>query len=141
MIGTGVGIMVLQAAMNYYRITSATSLFSEEILLSNFNPLTMIASCSIFAGFTVLDVKIDLSFWSKMTFFAYLIHAGIRDILLLVVERISLQYVWITIPIFMIVIIVLSSIAAAVYSQCWNLLNKRFDFSGKIKRIFVPNSC
>lgn len=48
-------------------------------------PIEAAASCLIFAGFSVLDIKRDFSGLAGYTFLIYLLHAGVWDIVSVVI--------------------------------------------------------
>lgn len=49
-------------------------------------PIEVVASCLIFAGFSVMDIKRDFARLAGYTFLIYLIHAGVWDVLSAFIE-------------------------------------------------------
>lgn len=92
-------------------------------LVDAFNPLVVIMSISVFCGFSKLNVKKDLKKFSSNTFFVYLLHAGIWDIVSKAI-KIFLPHksINIIIPFAIILVWTISFLFANVYRYLWNFI-------------------
>lgn len=84
LITSGIAINVALAYINYLRALKGLPVDVMQYYKNPFSyaplaPIEVVASCLIFAGFSVLDIKKDLSKLAGYTFLIYLLHAGIWD--------------------------------------------------------------
>lgn len=82
----GIIINIGLGYINYLRGLNGLPLDVTNISQNPFSygplaPMEVVASCLIFAGFSVMTVKMDLYKLSRFTFLIYLIHAGVRDVI------------------------------------------------------------
>ena len=90
-------------------------------------PIEVIASCLVFAGFSVLDIKKDFSKLAGYTFLIYLIHAGVWDVISTVVgdRLIGNQNVeFISVFIFSIIVFFASFLIALAYKKVFKIHSK-----------------
>ena len=127
----GLIVEICAASMEYkkviYGIADADLKYH---IITPYSPLIVIASIYIYVGFTFLDIKKDCTKLSHITFYVYLIHAGIWDFIrkafyLIFKEKISMELngvVWI--PGFVVIIFVLSCLLSKLYIRIWDKLDK-----------------
>ncbi len=80
----GIVINVLLAYINYLRALKGLPVDVIQYYKNPFSyaplaPIEVVASCLIFAGFSVLNIKKNFSKLARYTFLIYLLHAGILD--------------------------------------------------------------
>ena len=86
LITSGIAINVILAYINYLRGLKGLPIDVIQYYRNPFSyaplaPIEVIASCLIFAGFSVMDIKKDFSKLAGYTFLIYLIHAGVWDVI------------------------------------------------------------
>lgn len=86
LITSGIVINVILAYINYLRGLKGLSVDVIQYYRNPFSyaplaPIEVIASCLIFAGFSVMDIKKDFSKLAGLTFLIYLLHLGILDVI------------------------------------------------------------
>lgn len=105
------------------------------------NPLIVLASILIFYGFTVLDVRKDLTKLSSLTFEIYLIHAGVWHFISNVIKLAGGKDIFtkmdgvIWIPMFVVVVFVISYELSKIYIWLWGKLDKKKRITNKLLRI------
>ncbi len=82
----GIAVNIGLGCINFYRGFNGLqvdAIFFKQNLFSygSLSPIEVIASCLIFAGFSVLDIKKDFSKLAGYTLLIYLLHAGIWDVI------------------------------------------------------------
>lgn len=84
-----IGVMIVILGMSFFFITArieyihALKGMSEcESVVGNFNPIVLMASCFVFSGFNMLNIKIKIKDISSVCFWIYIVHAGILDVML-----------------------------------------------------------
>lgn len=96
-------------------------------LLGPFNPLVVIASVLIFAGFSLVSIRWNFSQLSSISFYIYLFHGGV---LVVVQKLLNILFSEMDSRIFIILTTVLtfgiSWIASKIYIYVWNLGQERF---------------
>lgn len=91
-------------------------------------PIEVIASCLIFAGFSMLDIKNDFSKLARYTFLIYLFHAGIWDIISTLIGDRLIGNQWIeavAVIMLSIVVFIISLLAAIIYKSISNALKSK----------------
>lgn len=88
----GMVINAMLAATNYCRglkglPIDVTQYYRNPISYMPLAPIEVIASCLIFAGFSVLKIKRDFSKLAGCTFLIYLFHMGVLDIIYTLIEN------------------------------------------------------
>lgn len=132
MLGTIIllGLTYIQYQPSLMGIVKAVNKYS---MVGNFNPLVVMASLLIFAGFSKMNINFHLRKIAPHTFNIYLIHAGVWDLMRTFVRKtIGEGDARLIIPICVCVIFLLSWILSGVYSQIWNLIEKRYKINEKI---------
>ncbi|MCM1191185.1 MAG: acyltransferase family protein [Butyrivibrio sp.] len=120
----GGGIMVECVAMILRYRQALSGIADEDLkykLVPPLSPLVVVASVLIFAGFSFLHIKANGSKIAGITFPIYLIHAGVWDVLAIIVRK--LGYAWdnrIVIPVSIIIVFVLSALLSKIYLVIWN---------------------
>lgn len=82
LIGTGILFGVCAAGLEYKQMMDG--IVTQDLkyqIASPYCPLIVLASICIFTGFTLLDVKKEYDNLSALTFYIYLIHAGVWDVI------------------------------------------------------------
>ncbi|MCM1218385.1 MAG: acyltransferase family protein [Lachnospiraceae bacterium] len=105
------------------------------------SPLIVLASILIFYGFTVLNIKKDVTKLSRLTLWIYLIHAGVWDFIIKVVrltkgENILVKtdgMIWI--PIFVVVVLGISCVLSKLYIWLWGKFDKEKKITNKLLQI------
>lgn len=104
-------------------------------LLNPYSPLIMIASVILFAGISAIHIKLDLGKFASLTFYIYLMHAGIWDIFCRIISG-SMDN-RIVIPISIIIVFLCSLIAAKIYIHIWNFVDTKYNISVKLSRWII----
>ena len=86
LISLGTAINVILAYINYIRGLKGLPVDVMQYYKNPFSyaplaPIEVLASCLIFAGFSVMNIKKDFSKLAGYTFLIYLIHAGVWDVI------------------------------------------------------------
>ena len=126
----GITINGILAYINYQRGLSglpvdAIQYYNNPFSYAPLAPVEVIASCLIFAGFSVLHIKIDFSKLAGYTFLIYLIHAGVWDVIYAVIgDRLIGNQAVETVAVIMlsIVVFIISFIASIIYKSISNAL-------------------
>lgn len=92
LIAAGFMANMLLAILNYAALRGGYAekeglLFNHVISYGPLDPVEIAASLAIFAGFSLLEIKVDFSWVSKHTFVIYLVHAGILTIFQVLIEQ------------------------------------------------------
>ncbi len=125
LISFGTAINVILAYINYIRGLKGLQVDVMQYYKNPFSyaplaPIEVLASCLIFAGFSVMDIKRDFSKLAGYTFLIYLFHAGIWDIMSRVIRDglIENQFVeGISVVLLSAVVFLMSLLAAVVYKR------------------------
>lgn len=99
-------------------------------LLSPYAPLILIASVLIFSGISVIHIKFDMRNYATLTFYIYLFHAGIWDVLCRIITKDMDNRVMI--PVCTIIVFFCSLIAAKIYVRVWKYVDQRYCISDKL---------
>lgn len=104
--------------------------FDFDQVVAPYNPVIVIASLLVFAGFSMLQIKRSrlVEKISKRTFIIYLFHAGVWYVIANVVIVWRGEECWMRInpvygvPIFTFATFVVSYVCTVVYEKCWKLV-------------------
>lgn len=96
----------------------------EYTIQSNTSPLSVLSAILIFIGFTNINIKIDFSYLSNLTFYIYLFHAGILDIIITQYPKVLTYNSIISTPILMIIIFIISLLLSIVFNSIYNYIIK-----------------
>ncbi len=125
-IGLSCSLLLLISFVRAYQAKNGIS--NEELTIKIVDPLCpwiIVASLFVFVGFSYLSFEIDLKKISSMTFYIYLIHAGIWSFLFLIIKRIG--GTWnnsIVIPVSIFVVFMLSCLGAKIIIIIDNIIKK-----------------
>lgn len=147
----GVLVLVFLAAMRW-RLASAGAIIQNEgnvvvldgsrelFAYEGLDPFVVIASVAIFAGFSLLQVKggAGISRLSAMTFYVYLFHGGVLDIvkILLKAKPALILQNDLAIPFYVLVVLAVSFVLTIVYLKLWKYLDARWHITGHLCKIF-----
>ena len=92
MVLLGVIINIMLAYINYKRGVSGLPVNTARYDMNPFSfaplaPIEVIASCFIFAGFSVMKIKAKFSKLAGYTFLIYLLHMGVLDVILFLADN------------------------------------------------------
>lgn len=91
-----VGACLVLGLVTYFRVLQANAGIANEDLklklIDPLCPLIIIASLLIFFGFSFIKIKANLSGIASLTFYIYLVHAGIWSVMLLVIKRVGFAW-------------------------------------------------
>lgn len=96
------------------------------------NPMISVASVFIFIGFSMLTIKVNCTRLASKTFLIYLFHAGVWDIISKVIKDINTDYILFAIPLFVLLVFIISYVLSALYEKIWKLLDNKFLITEKI---------
>lgn len=121
----GIVINVVLAYINYLRALKGLPVDVIQYYKNPFSyaplaPIEVVASCLIFAGFSVLNIKKNFSKLARYTFLIYLLHAGVWEIISTVLgdKLIGDQLVeTLSIIVISIVVFLISLIGAILYRK------------------------
>lgn len=132
----GFAINILLAVLNCQRALHGVDI---DVKLNNIlgygplSPIEVIASLFIFAGFANLTIKYDFSKLSSYTFLIYLIHAGVWDVMTMLLARSGCMLdSRIEIMLSIGIVFLTSWLFAVVCRRAWRSMNRRFSVTKKI---------
>lgn len=139
----GVFFEVVLACLRYRKVLGGAPLSDERTEFSflgyeGLAPFVVVSSVLIFYGFTVLDMKLNLSKLSSYTFLIFLFHAGIWDMMKVVSRKKAIYPPQTDLSIIVCVFIVfIASLAASiVYKTIWAKLDARLKITDYLCRMF-----
>ena len=133
----GFGTECMLAFMNYVNIVGMAVVDDIYIGGGHFNPFCMIAVLLIFTGVSKLKVNWNLHRLSSHTFYIYLIHAFVWNLLSRVVRKIGVEAdARIIIPVMTVCVFAISYILSIIYNRLWNEIDSRCQVSEKICKVF-----
>ncbi len=139
---TGTLFELCAAGLEYQQIIAGIT--EDELkysIIGPSNPLIVLASILFFYGFTVLGVKKDLTKLSRLTFWIYLIHAGVWHFISNVIMLIKGKNVFtqidggIWIPVFVAVVFAISCVLSRLYIWLWEKIDKEGRITNRLLRI------
>lgn len=113
----------------------------EYEIIAPYCPFIVPASICIFIGFTLLNVKREYADMSEITFYIYLIHAGVWDFMQKVfnfafgVDFLTDQNGGIWVPVLVIAVFVISCVLSKLYLWIWGKLDKERRITNYLLRI------
>lgn len=97
-------------------------------IVGNFNPLVVVSSLLFFAGFSNLDININMNKLSSKTLYIYLFHAGVLDLVSRVIRRIGTEGdCRIIILITILFVFSVSYILSVIYIHLCNKIKQHFS--------------
>ena len=121
------------ALLNYLNIIEIISVENVYLGGGHFNPLVLTASLLIFAGFSKLSIRCDLSKVSAVTLYIYLMHAFVWNLLSRVVRKIGVDVdAGIIIPLMVAGVFVLSYVLSIIYVRLWKEINEKYLLTEKV---------
>ena len=128
----GFAINAILAYINYLRglkglPVDASYYADNPVSYGPLAPIEVMASCLIFAGFSVMDIKRDFSKLAGYTFLIYLIHAGVWDVVATVISNklIGNQNIeFISVNLISIIVFFASFLVALVYKKVFEIHSK-----------------
>lgn len=139
-VSAGILLEVCAAGLEYLQM--AAGIAEDELkytIVGPSNPLIVLASVLIFYGFTVLDIKKEVTKLSSMTFWIYLIHAGVWDFIPKTAAKRghilvkSDGMIWI--PVWVAVVFVISWMLSKLYIWLWGIIDKEKRLTNMLLRI------
>lgn len=113
--------------VTYLRVSQAHAGISDENLtiklIDPLCPWIIVASMSLFLGFSYLNVKRDLSKTASLTFYVYLMHAGVWSVFFLALKRIGAS--WNNAVVIPIAIIIVYAISFTLAKTILVFLNRK----------------
>jgi len=99
-------------------------------IVSNFNPLVVIASVLIFMGFSQIRINYNFEKISSQTFNIYLFHAGVWSLLSQIVRGIGVEGdARIIIPTSIVLVFFISALISIIYTKLWNKIESQYSIS------------
>lgn len=133
---------IVELIITYFRYVQALEGIADTDLkfelVTPYNPMVLAASIFIFLGFSLIKLDKSLSKLSSISFYIYLIHAGIWDLLKVSVKNIigiNGNFI-VFIPLSVITVLLISIILALVYKKIWKIIDEKFKISNRICRLF-----
>ncbi len=106
---------------------------SGERLVTPLSPLIVISSMMIFKGFSVLEIKKDLTKLSSLTLYIYLIHIIPCELLLSIIRKIGGNWNnMLAIPVISFLVLVISIVLSIIYSKIYQ---KIIDMKGEKQNV------
>lgn len=128
--------VVIQKAGNVIVKDERLEVFAYEGL----DPFVVIASVFIFAGFSLLDIKSNsiISHVSSVTFYIYLFHGGILDVIkkLLQVKTSLIVQNNFAIPFYVVLVLAASIVCTIIYCKLWKTLEQHWDITERLCKLF-----
>lgn len=128
-IAIGAFFEVCTAGLEYRQmIAGITEQELKYKIVSPYCPLIVLASICIFIGFTLIDVKKEYTNLSALTFYIYLIHAGVWDAMQKIIQfaggNVTALNGAVWIPMFVVIVFTCSWVLSKLYLWIWNKLDK-----------------
>lgn len=143
LIALGLLMEILLAYLRYKKVQNGCLLSNERIEFSflgyeGLAPFVVISSVLIFMGFSVLNIKLNLSKLSSYMFLIYLIHAGIWDVMKFCIRHgiIHLPQAEFTIIACTLLIFVLSLLVSILYKKVWNKIDSKLKVTDRLCKLF-----
>lgn len=110
--------LLLALRLQYSHTLMGLAEYMEDYqIIDSFNPLIVLASLSIFYGFSCISINLNVYKISKYTFYIYLIHAGIVKVVSLIIDKMITLQVLIYIPIVSFITLVISLVISVVLNK------------------------
>lgn len=139
----GVFFEVVLAWLRYRKVLSGAVLSAERTEFSflgyeGLAPFVVVSSVLIFAGFSVLNVKTNLSKLSSCTFLIFLFHAGIWDVMKVVSRKKAIypQQTDFSIIACVFIVFIASLAASIVYRKIWAKLDAKLKITDRLCSLF-----
>lgn len=143
LIASGLLSQLIIAYVQYLHVLEGINEPDEKIsLISSLNPIIVLGSVLIFAGFSKLDVKkCRFGNLPRLTLYIYMFHIMVWDVLRALYYKFMgcLPKAEIFIPISTAVIFIVSYVLAFVYDKVWKAFDKRFSITDKACRLLRLN--
>ncbi|MCR5610086.1 MAG: acyltransferase family protein, partial [Lachnospiraceae bacterium] len=125
---TGICLLLILSYIQYTHSIRGISEAAETYSITgNFNPLVVLASLSIFAGFSMMNIQTEkFNSLSAKTFYIYLIHAAIWDTLARIITKLDEKGIACTIiiPCGIIITFIATYICTILYMKIEKLFQK-----------------
>lgn len=113
--------------MDYMNKTGVIKVGDIVIDGGHFNPLVLVATLLIFTGFSKSNINLNLHKLSSKTFYIYLIHAFVWNLLSRVVRKIGVEGdARIIIPFMVVCVFVLSYVLSVIYVKLWEEIDRKY---------------
>lgn len=143
LIASGLLVEMLLAILRYREMMAGKSFTGvrqpfDWLAFEGLSPFVVLSAVLIFCGFSLLEIHVDFSGVSSLTFLIYLFHMGVWDI----ISRFSFHLkiyppqTAVVIPVCVASVFVLSLLAARIYRWLWDNVEKKFKISDKLCRLF-----
>lgn len=129
-----VGIAVLVVLTLYLYFNGIDNYEAINSAVGAGSPAVAVGSLLIFWGFSRVHIKKDISKLAKMSFTMYLLHAGIWDVLSVLVSKEMDSRI--VIPAMSICVFCLSWIAALIWQKIWGYTEQKLRVSERICKAF-----
>lgn len=137
---SGIFLEICAMGFSYKQMTDGIHALKYEAV-TPYSPIIVIASVCIFIGFTVLDIKKEYADMASISFYIYLIHAGVWDFIN-IIFRIAFGRDYLTglnggtwIPLFAIAVFGSSYVLSKLYLWIWNKLDKERRITNYMIRV------
>lgn len=134
MVVTGIGVLIVEFLIRNYQIASGIELIKYSLTVPC-SPFSLLASVFIFAGISYISIHKDFSKLAALTFYIYLFHAGIWDVLWRGIRAIFGEAGGdnrIMILISVSLVFMISLLCSILYTKIWNILELRYKISDRI---------
>lgn len=125
----GLGILaeiILTYIVYQYALQGIAEGEEKYSLIGNFNPLVVLASLFIFFGFSKLHFNCNLNNMASHTFYIYLFHIVVLDILQRVVKKLcGAGDARVIIPLEILLCFILSYLCSGIYMKVWKKISSR----------------
>lgn len=125
LIGLGIWAEIILTGIVYrYTLQGIAEGEEKYSLVGNFNPLVVLASVLIFWGFSKLELKRNLSHLASHTFYIYLFHIVVLDILQRVAKKLcGAGDARVMIPLEIVVCFIISYLLSVIYVKLWKKIS------------------
>ena len=106
-------------------------------LIGNFSPLIVASSVLLFAGFSKLRLNCNFGKFSARTFYIYLFHAGVWNLLSQFIKIIGgSRDARLIIPISGTIVLVISYVLSVIWVKLWSKIERKYSITEKVYRLF-----
>ena len=142
LIASGLLTEMLLAILRYKEMMAGKSFTGmrqpfDWLAFEGLSPFVILSAVLIFCGFSLLEIHVDFSGLSSLTFLIYLFHIGVWNIIsgLSIHLKIYPPQTAVVIPVCVVLVFVFSLLAARIYRWLWNNVEKKFGISDKLCRL------
>ena len=120
----------------FLRHTFRIHLYSYNQFIVFFSPLVTNGSVFLFLAFSNIRINVSFGILPKLTFYIYLFHSPVIQIVYLILKKRIIMNVPVTILLITLLVTIVSGVISVVYLKIWSILERRFRWKEKYDSFF-----